>query len=310
MQVSWVPVADHATCEVRFCSRIDAEKMLDLRSSIHLRGGEKIRNFKHGMSSPRRGSLRFSKGQCMSATPLRLFHGLPAIGLPSPSPACLKLAVWLRMQGIPYTDEVVDLSVAPKGKMPYVELDGKLLGDSTLIIEHLKQTRGLDPDRCLSPVEAAVALAFRRMLKENFYWVIIHDRWANDENFAAYAPLLGASIFPSMPTEEAVAFLTEYREVMLQQLHGQGLGRHKPAEVHLLGIADVHAVANYLGDKPFFMGDTPTTVDATVYAYMAHMIRAPFPSPVRDAGLECENLLAYLKRIHHAYFSGGEGKDL
>src|SRR5215204_1715227 len=56
------------------------------------------------------------------------------------SPFSLKLEAWLRLADIPYEVRPArGLRKAPKGKLPYiVEADGSAVGDSTLIIEHLK----------------------------------------------------------------------------------------------------------------------------------------------------------------------------
>ena len=55
------------------------------------------------------------------------------------SPFGLKLEAWLRLADIPYTVEPsTNLGKAPKGKLPYIRDEGRLIGDTTLIIEHLK----------------------------------------------------------------------------------------------------------------------------------------------------------------------------
>src|SRR6476469_1614915 len=75
------------------------------------------------------------------------------------SPFGLKLEAWLRLADIPYTVEPsTNLGKAPKGKLPYIRDDGRLIGDTTLIIEHLKSTRGIDPDAGLNEREYAEAL--------------------------------------------------------------------------------------------------------------------------------------------------------
>jgi len=50
--------------------------------------------------------------------------------------------------GIPYEIEPFPSPTPPpKGKWPFIEDDGVLIGDSTLIVEHLRRTRGVDPIR-------------------------------------------------------------------------------------------------------------------------------------------------------------------
>src|SRR5262245_38562720 len=59
---------------------------------------------------------------------------------PNVSPFCTKLECYLRMAEIPYKTASMQIGKAPKGKIPYVELpDGKRMGDSHLIIDHLER---------------------------------------------------------------------------------------------------------------------------------------------------------------------------
>ena len=61
-------------------------------------------------------------------------------------------------------------------------------------------------------------------------------------------------------------------------------------------------VADYLGDKPFFMGEKPTLADATVYGYVANLIAVPMESPVKQYGLSRPNLNEHLKRMQNRFF--------
>src|SRR5918995_4274569 len=91
------------------------------------------------------------------------------------SPFGLKLEAWLRLADIPYTVQPsTDLGKAPKGKLPYIRDDGRLIGDTTLIIEHLKATRGINPDAGLSIRERAEALALQRLLEDHLYFVMVY----------------------------------------------------------------------------------------------------------------------------------------
>ncbi|MEG4445881.1 glutathione S-transferase C-terminal domain-containing protein [Microcoleus sp. AT9_B5] len=42
------------------------------------------------------------------------------------------------------------------------------------------------------------------------------------------------------------------------------------------------AISDFLADKPFFMGDQPTTLDATAYGYIGNFIQPRFESPIVD----------------------------
>ena len=69
------------------------------------------------------------------------------------------------MSGVPYTKAKANFTKAPKGKIPYIEENGKLLGDSTFIRLYLEKEHGAKFDGNLTPEEKAVALAFPDTLR-------------------------------------------------------------------------------------------------------------------------------------------------
>ncbi len=228
-------------------------------------------------------------------------------GLPSFSPACMKLETWLRMANIPHkTDRTVNLAAAPKGKIPFIEYQGKLVGDSTLIIQMLKEKEGIDLDSCLTFTEKAISLAFRRMLKENTYFGGIHIRYFVEENWLVYKEMLAGMLANNAPPEVWEPVLKELWENIRTQMYSQGMGRHSSEEIYKIITADFQALSDFLADKPFFMGDKPTTLDATAYGYIGNFIKPPFGSPIVDYVLKLENLCQHCDRMNQLFFSDTE----
>ncbi len=233
---------------------------------------------------------------------IRLIQLRRAWGLPNLSPPCMKLETWLRMADVPYVVAPLDIGNAPKGKVPYiVEEDGSRLGDSTFIIEHLITKIGRDPDAGLTAEQRAISTAFRRMMKEEFYWVIIQSRYKDEHNWKRYKQLM-IDLLDGVPEDQRSMVGDMYRQRMLGQMYGHGMGRHTAEEVYRIGVADMKAVSDFLGDKPFLFGDRPTTADATVYAYLANLIQAPVESSARDYGLSRDNLVRYCERMNARFF--------
>lgn len=222
-----------------------------------------------------------------------------AFGVGSLSPFCFKLECYLRMAGVPYTRRMADFRRAPKGKVPFIEEeDGKLLGDSQLIIEHLKRKHGDTLDAKLSPEQLATGHLVRRVLEESTYWHIVYVRWADAEGWRVYRPYFDA-MFPPVVGK---AVVTMIRRGVVKGLRTQGLGRHTPEEIFELGKADVSAVAGVLGDKPFLLGDNPSSFDATVYAFIKSITAFPVDSPLRRHTLAQQNLVRYCERFEQRYF--------
>jgi len=240
---------------------------------------------------------------------IKLYQFPSAWGLAgSVSPPCMKVETWLRIAGIPYQNEPFPSPTPPpKGKWPFIEDDGVLVGDSTLIVEHLRRTHRVDPDQSLTPVERAISLAFRRMIKESLFWLIIQIRHRDDANAQIYRPVLLSLLAPGVPLsdvgEEVLAEATAIRKNMVDQMYGHGMGRHTAEEVHRMGSAELIAISDFLGDKPFFFGDIPTSVDATAYAYLAHIIEFPLDSPSTQVARGRQNLVDYCRRMRARFFA-------
>jgi glutathione S-transferase len=228
----------------------------------------------------------------------------PAWGIPDISPFVIKLETYLRMSGIPYEAKTGDPRKAPKRKLPYIDDDGVVLGDTRFIIEHLETKRGVSLDALLTPKERAIAMAFSSMLEEHLYFVLVYERWQVDANWERLSPTL-RSVLTAIGMPAAISGLgaTMARNQMLRSLQAQGTGRHTHAEVGRIGERIVGALAERLGAGPFFFGDEPSTLDATVYGFMVGLLDAPFEGPVVEATRRRENLRAYVDRIKKRYWA-------
>lgn len=158
---------------------------------------------------------------------------------------------------------------------------------------------GCDGNAGLAPAERAVALALRRLVEEDLYWVMVYDRWVVDANWRVFRDVVLGGIPPAV--RPAVAAFA--RRGVRRQLVGHGLGLHARDEVHAIGRRDVGALAEFLGDKPFLMGAAPTEIDATAYGLLANVVLVPLASPVREAARERDNLVAWLERMRARYFA-------
>jgi glutathione S-transferase len=230
-----------------------------------------------------------------------IVHQIPsAWGLPSVGPFSLKLEAYLRIAEIPY-ETVIEATPfsAPKGKLPWIEHEGKKIGDSGFIIEYLQQRFGCDLNAGLSAAERAGALALRRLLEENLYWTIVYDRWMVDENWQnTREVVLGRIPFPLRQVIAPIA-----RRGVRRQLASQGLGRHTREEIHGIGAKDIDAVAAFLADKPYLMGASATEIDAVAYGILANILLVPVVSPIKDRALHHTRLVDYVARIRDRYFA-------
>jgi glutathione S-transferase len=230
---------------------------------------------------------------------LKLFQPERAFGLPNPSAFCVKLETYLRMANINYELAIGDPRNAPKGKVPWIDADGLVLGDSSLVINYLKQTYGDPLDARLTPQQQATGHAIQKMLEDSLYFVSSYSKWVDDEGFEIYS----AELFAGMPAEQLEYVPPMVRKRVIEKLHAQGIARHSRDEVHALGIQDVQAFGDLLDNQPYLFGDQPTSYDACAFGVIGNIKDGPFVSPVRDATRNTRNIADYIQRIRQQYFA-------
>ena len=226
-------------------------------------------------------------------------------GMPDLSPFCAKLETYLRMAGWDYQLAPVDFRRAPKGKVPYVAIDGELLGDSQFIIETLEKRRTTALDASLTLEQRAQGHALRRMLDEGLYFVLVHERWSDDTGWKLYRPVFG-TVMPA-PLRLILPLI---RRSVRKSLKAQGTGRHSATEVTQMGIADFNALSAVLGGRDYLLGNTPSTYDASAFAFIHGIAAVPHDSPLRRHLLGSKNLMHYRDRVLQRWFPELSGPAL
>lgn len=230
---------------------------------------------------------------------ITLYGFKPLWGLRDISSFVCKVDLYLRMTGTPYKLEsfpLFDLPKTPKGKLPMIDDGDQRIADSGFIIDYLKRTYGDPLDGHLSARDKAIAHTARRMMEENLYWIVIQIRWRIEENFWSFMKQL----FAGEDQEKLAPVQTMLRDAVVKSMWDHGIGRHSIDEVWEIGKADITALADLLGDKPYFLGDQPTSLDAVAHSFLTGVC-AGFESPIKDHVEAHDNLVAYCKRIDERY---------
>lgn len=225
---------------------------------------------------------------------LKVYHLTGAWQLFSISPFCLKLDSFLRMTGIPHEAITAPSPFGgPKKKAPWIEYEGKKLGDSAFIMDFLKRKFGKDPDDHLSQQARGQGIAIQRLVEEHLYWAMVYDRWCRDENW----PMLKDTVLGQLPGPAKLILPPIARRNIRAQLKGHGIGLHSSSEIEELAQRDIDALAGILGEQTWFHGDTISMTDATVYSVLANIAFVEFHSPMKGMIAAHENLTAWLNRF-------------
>lgn len=231
---------------------------------------------------------------------IELYQFYPAFGMPSASSFCLKVETYLRMVALPYRVVVVDRpGKSPRGKLPYIRDGRNEVADSSIIIDYLKSSYGDPLDSGLNDGQRALALATQRMVEESLYWSVLYSRWAEPQGWATLMP----EFFRVLPAPIRPLIASLVRRKIIRDIRGQGRGLLSADELYAHATAELHALSTLLGAKPYFLGDRPTTLDATIYGLLAQVFFAPIPSPLKTAAESHANLKDHTVRIREEYFS-------
>jgi glutathione S-transferase len=223
---------------------------------------------------------------------ITLYHFGDAFGF-DPSPFCLKLETYLRLANHPFQKKRGDLRKSPKRQLPIIEDDGKIVADSRFIIEYLKGKYGDPLDGHLSTAEKANLHAWQRMVEESLYWTIVYSRWIDDAGWKVFGPL----VFGFLPGPLRAIVPPVVRRRVARTLNGQGTLRHSPEEIYGLGLRDIDALAGLLGDRPYMLGDKPTSLDASAAGSLINILHAPVETPLKAGTARHANLVAYADRM-------------
>lgn len=80
------------------------------------------------------------------------------------------------------------------------------------------------------------------------------------------------------------------------------MGGHDPAEITALGCSNLTAVADFLGDKAYFLGGTPSCPDAVAYAFLGEALWT-LDSPFQCHARTRHKLDAYGRCMCERYFA-------
>ncbi|XP_061181501.1 failed axon connections homolog [Saccostrea echinata] len=205
---------------------------------------------------------------------------------PSLSPFIIKLETFLKLTDIPY-EIVRDYKLGPKGKVPWMEYNGAAMGDSQLCMEYLIEELHIDIDDHLSTTERAIGTSFQRMVDEHTYWLMVHWRWAFDNEKLCLKQ-----------AKWGLLALTIAKHVQKRATYTQGAGRHTKEELLNILRKDLRALSNFLGTKKYFFGDKPSSVDCSIFGQLSQFLwHLPDSEPNVMLKDEFSNLREYCERM-------------
>lgn len=225
---------------------------------------------------------------------IQLYQFPSVWGLPNASPFCLKVETYLRLAKIPFEIKaVMDPRKAPKGKLPFIKIDNKNIADSEIIIDYLKAKFGDSLDKNLTKEQRAQSVLIDNCFSDRISWILLYMRWQYEPNW----PTVKRVFFAKLPRIPKLFVPQMVRKETLKTLHAQGMGRHSYDEVLEMGYKSIDAIVDMLGEKKYFHGDTPSSIDATAFAFLVNILWTSLDDALKNYVQKYENIINYCERM-------------
>ena len=218
----------------------------------------------------------------------------PAFGLRNVSPFCLKVEMALTHLGIPFEIETEgDPRKTPKGKLPYLVIDGEPLADSELIFEKLNEMSQGKLYAGLTPEEKAIGTAFVRLAEDHLYWMGVASRWLDD----AWFPHVVRDFFGPIPGLIRGFIAGSAQKEVRKTYHLHGLGRHTMEEQKGFAKRDLQAIADVVSKNGYITGGRLTAFDFVIAGMLSGFMDNTPATWLTDIANGFPALREYLERI-------------
>lgn len=225
----------------------------------------------------------------------------PALGIADPSPFVLKTDAFMRIANIEFESigRLQNLQAAPKGKLPFITDSDQKICDSFFISKYLEENYNVTLDADLTQEQLAQTHFISKAIEESLYWCVVYFRWIYPKNW----PIIKKIFFGKMPFPLNKIIPIVAQKNVKKALSGQGLSRHSEQEILLIAKTHFDALSIFLAEKKYCFGDKPSSLDATIYAFLAEILLVTIESPLSELANKYPNLVGYCNRFKTEYYS-------
>ncbi|XP_053552954.1 metaxin-1-like [Bombina bombina] len=201
---------------------------------------------------------------------------------------------------------------SPSGYLPALKTqDDGVVFQTNRIITHLRKQK-YNADYDLSAKQGADTLAFMSLMEEKLLPALIHSFWIDAKNYVEYTRKWYAEAIP-FPLNFFIPNQMHKRHLeRLQLIRGEGWREDDEIlekQLYIDAQECMTLLSQRLGTQKFFFGDSPASLDAYVFSYLAPIMNTKLPSNKLQQHLRTlNNLCQYCTSILSIYFDcNGDG---
>ncbi|XP_036454803.1 metaxin-3 isoform X2 [Colossoma macropomum] len=234
--------------------------------------------------------------------------------LPSVHTESLIVLVYAKFAGAKLTVKPVDWTWRTiTASIPQLHYEGSSVTEPTQILNVLRKNR-FNADYELSAKQGADTMAYIALLEEKLRPALLHTFWVDAENYVSLTKPWFASRSPFplnffVPARQASLALSR---ILLTKAEAP---LHSITEVEGKIYSEakecLNLLSHRLGTSHYFFGNTPTSLDAFVFGYLAPLHKASLPSGQLQQHLkQLHNLCQFCSTVLKNYFdeAGSDGR--
>ncbi|KAJ8405618.1 hypothetical protein AAFF_G00315980 [Aldrovandia affinis] len=240
------------------------------------------------------------------ATPMELSCWAGDWGLPSVHTDSLIVLAYAKFSGAKLTIEPVDWTWKTlTGTVPALHCEGTTVTEPVQILNFLRKQR-YNADYELSAKQGADTMAYIALLEEKLQPALLHTFWVDTENyanltrpwFASHSPFPLNFFLPSRLASMALSrILLTKGESPLHSI------MEVEAKIYSEAKECLNLLSHRLGSSQYFFGNTPASLDAFAFGYIAPLLKASLPSCQLQQHLkQLSNLCQFCDAILKNYF--------
>ncbi|KAK2710046.1 metaxin-1-like isoform X2 [Artemia franciscana] len=159
-------------------------------------------------------------------------------------------------------------------------------------------------DYTLNSSQCSEALAYASLVKEKLVPAAQHLWWIDAKNYAEFSR---PYYFRAIPFPFRFYYPSQFEATAKDLVNATYPGDLEDTTIETAVYKSAEECLNHLscrlGEKDYFFGSVPSYLDAVVFAHLAPLLKAPFPSSALQGYLKsCPNLTKFVSRILNRFF--------
>ncbi|KAI9187796.1 hypothetical protein H9P43_002187 [Blastocladiella emersonii ATCC 22665] len=248
----------------------------------------------------------------------------------SSDPECLVWQTYLQFSGIKYDLVLCDEPLmSPTGALPFLVTEkGRVFASRDRLLRYIgtrahapatvaavvadvaRGARPADAARLLTPEDLpaagdarALAHMYLALIDTALWPALMHNWWREPRNRPAMAALYTRGVYPrpvdALILESRAADVAKH----LATRYGEDAAARSSEDVYAAAADALEAIAVRLGDSAYFFGDSPSFIDALLFATIHSILSADFPADkLRGLVIAHAKLFQYSKDIWNKWF--------